>query len=134
LKAQLVVEHCTRRILGTVYGRARVHNLRLFKSSCTRFAPWVKCLADKGYQGIKRVHANSQTPPKKPPRGRLYAEQKRVNRQLARQRIIVEHVNRRLKVFRMLAGPYRNRRRRFGLRLSLLAGIYNFELSLPALA
>ncbi|AGY59724.1 transposase [Gloeobacter kilaueensis JS1] len=50
------------------------------------------------------------------------------------QRIVVEHVNRRLKVFRILAGPYRNRRRRFGLRLSLLAGIYNYELSLPALA
>jgi transposase len=106
----------------------------LFKDSRTRLAPWVKCLADKGYQGIKKVHAYSQTPTKKPPRGRLNDEQKRANRELARQRIVVEHVNRRLKVFRILAGPYRNRRRRFGLRLNLMAGIYNFELTLPALA
>lgn len=115
-------------------GRGRIHDLRLFKGSRIHFAPWVKCLADKGYQGIKKVHANSQTPMKKPPRGQLNAEQKRVNRALARQRIVVEHVNRRLKVFRILAGPYRNRRRRFGLRLNLMAGIYNFELSLPALS
>lgn len=127
-----MVEHGTRQILSTVCGRGRIHDLRLFKSSRTQFAPWVKCLADKGYQGIKKVHPNSQTPMKKPPRGQLTAEQKRVNRALSRLR--VEHVNRRLKVFRLLAGPYRNRRRRFGLRLNLIAGIYNFELSLPALA
>ncbi|AGY58705.1 transposase [Gloeobacter kilaueensis JS1] len=134
LKAQLVVEPKSRRILSTVCSRGRLHDLRVFKNSRTRFAPWVKCLADKGYQGLRKVHANSQTPSKKPLRGQLSVEQKRGNRAVARQRIVVEHVNRRLKVFRILAGPYRNRRRRFGLRLSLLAGIYNYELSLSALA
>ena len=75
-----------------------MHDLRLFKDSRTRLAPWVKCLADKGYQGIKKVHAHSQTPTKKPPKGLLNDEQKRANRELARERIVVEHVNRRLKV------------------------------------
>ncbi|MCX5961626.1 MAG: IS5/IS1182 family transposase, partial [Cyanobacteria bacterium] len=31
---------------------------------------------------------------------------------------------------RILSSRYRNRRRRFGLRLNLIAGIYNYELSL----
>ncbi|TRU86788.1 MAG: IS5/IS1182 family transposase, partial [Microcystis novacekii Mn_MB_F_20050700_S1] len=35
---------------------------------------------------------------------------------------------RRLKIFRILSSRYRNRRRRFGLRLNLIAGIYNYEL------
>ena len=129
-----MVQQGTGKILRTVCGKGRMHDLRLFKHSRTRFAEGVKCLADKGYQGILKVHSNSQTPKKKPPKGQLNAEQKRQNRALVRQRIIMEHVNRVLKVFRILAGPYRNRRRRFGLRLNLIAGIYNFELSLKGLA
>jgi hypothetical protein len=45
-------------------------------------------------------------------------------------RIVVEHVIGRLKVFRILSERYRNRCRRFNLRFNLIAGIYNYELSL----
>jgi hypothetical protein len=41
----------------------------------------------------------------------------------------VEHVNRRLKIFKILSDPYRNRHRRFGLRSNLIAGISNYELA-----
>ncbi len=61
--------------------------------------------------------------------GQLTPEQKAFNRQLARQRVGIEHVNRRLKIFRILSGRYRNRRHRFGLRCNLIAGLYNFERS-----
>lgn len=44
--------------------------------------------------------------------------------------MVVEHVNRRLKIWRILAEHYRNRRKRFGLRFNLLAGLYNYELAL----
>lgn len=55
----------------------------------------------------------------------LSTEQKRANRERARARIVIEHVNRHLKVFRILSERYCNRRRRFGLRLNLIAAIYN---------
>ncbi len=55
----------------------------------------------------------------------LTEEQKLVNRQLAKVRIIVEHVIRALKIFKMLAFRYRNRRKRFALRFNLIAAIYN---------
>jgi len=42
----------------------------------------------------------------------------------------VEHVIGKLKIFKILSDRYRNRRRRFGLRFNLIAGIYNFELKL----
>jgi hypothetical protein len=42
-------------------------------------------------------------------------------------RISVEHVIRRFKSFRLFSGRYRNRRKRFGLRLNLIAGLLNYE-------
>ena len=86
-------------------------------------------MQDKGYQGIQQLHANSRLPYKKPKGGKLTPEEKAHNRDLARQRVIIEHVNRCLKIFRILAERYRNRRRRFGLRCNLIAALYNFELT-----
>ncbi len=45
-------------------------------------------------------------------------------------RVVAEHVNRRLKIFKILAKHYRNRRKRVALRFNLLAGLYNYELPL----
>jgi hypothetical protein len=42
------------------------------------------------------------------------------------------HINCRLKIFRILAERYRNRRRRFGLRFNLIAAILNSELAIPS--
>ena len=52
------------------------------------------------------------------------------NRVLASYRIVVENIIRCLKVFRILSSVYR--RRRFGLRFNLIAGIYNRDLQLKA--
>jgi DDE superfamily endonuclease len=82
----------------------------------------------KGYQGVQHLHALSTTPHRKPPRGQLTPEQRRANHLLAQQRVIVEQVICCLKVFRILAGRYRQRRKRFGLRLRLIASLYNFGL------
>jgi hypothetical protein len=87
-------------------------------------------LVDQGYQGIQKLHANSQVSQKKPRKGSLSDEAKKRNRQLARQRVIGEHVHRKLKIFKILADRYRNRRKRFGLRFNLIAGLYNYELKL----
>jgi hypothetical protein len=87
-------------------------------------------LADKGYQGIKNIHDLSYTPVKKSKKKSLSSTEKDYNRQLAKHRIYVEHVIRCLKVFRILAQTYRNRRRRFGLRFNLIAGLYNRGLNL----
>ncbi len=90
-------------------------------------------MVDKGYQGIQKLHANSQVPQKKPRKGTLSDEAKKRNRELARQRVIGEHVHRKLKIFKILADRYRNRRKRFSLRFNLIAGLYNYELRLASL-
>lgn len=90
----------------------------------------VECWADKGYQGIQKIHANSRIPQKKPAKGQLAKFTKKENRELAKKRVLIENVFSHLKVFRILQGRYRNRRKRFGLRFNLIASIYNFELHL----
>lgn len=91
----------------------------------------IKILGDKGYQGIQKLHANSQTPKKKPRKSQLSISDKNSNQQLARTRVIGENIHCKLKVFKILSDRYRNRRKRFGLRFNLIAGLYNYELRLP---
>ena len=122
-----MIDSSSKRVICVAIGTGRRHDLGLLKASKTRFAEKVVVKADKGYQGIKKVHGRSETPHKKPRGGQLSDEQRVENRLLARERIVVEHVNRRFKVFRVLSERYRNRRSRYGLRVNLVAGIYNLD-------
>ncbi len=130
LKTQVILEQKTLKIICLGHGKGKTHDFRLFKTSGVKFRELVKVIADKGYQGIAKIHELSETPIKKPKGGKLTKEQKKYNRELNRLRIVVEHVNRRLKIFKILSYRYRNRHRRFGLRSNLIAGIYNYELAL----
>lgn len=88
----------------------------------------IKAQADSGYQGITALHKNSETPKKKPKGGKLTDEEKRENRRISHERILIENINAKIKVFKIMKYPYRNRRRRHGLRLNLICGIVNFEV------
>jgi len=82
---------------------------------------------DSGYQGIAEIHKNSETPKKKPKGGELTQEEKSENRRISRERILIENVNAKIKVFKIMANKYRNRRKRHNLRTNLICGIINFE-------
>ncbi len=86
-------------------------------------------LGDTGYQGIQKRHERSTIPRKKKRGFELSKEDKRFNHALSSKRIFVEHVIGRLKRFKIISDRYRNRRKRFGLRFNLIAGIYNYELA-----
>ena len=120
----------TKQILRTNFCNGKKHDLRLFKENQIKLPEQVKILGDSGYQGIKIIHPNSQTPIKSSKLIKLTKDQKKENRQLSSQRISVEHANREIKIFKITSERYRNRRKRFGLRVNLIAGWYNFELGL----
>ena len=126
----MIVNKQTAQIIATAFAKGRVHDFQLFKNSQIGIVRQTVCLADTGYQGLTKLHANSQTPQKKSKHHPLTPDDKASNRDLARRRIPVEHVIGRLKVFRILSERYRNRRKRFGLRFNIIAAIYNFELEL----
>lgn len=129
LKTQVVFGQKSNQIICLAHSKGKTHDFKLFKNSRTKFHKLLKVIADKGYQGISKIHDLSETPIKKPKGKKLTKDQKKYNRELNRSRIAVEHVNRRLKIFKILSYPYRNRHRRFGLRSNLIAGIYNYELA-----
>jgi IS5 family transposase len=116
-----------RRIVATAFAPGKVHDFALFKRSGAAPAKETGCLGDSGYQGLRKLHGNSCTPRKASKHRPLTPDDQIYNRTLARQRIVVEHIIRRLKVFRLLSERYRNRRKRFGLRFNLIAALYNLE-------
>lgn len=118
----------TKQIISTAIGKGRIHDFRLFKESKTAIHPSVKSLTDSGYQGIQKIHSNCDKPIKGTKKKPLSLEDKEHNHQIGSKRVMVEHVIRRIKIFKIVAAPYRNRRKRFGLRMNLIAAIYNFEL------
>ena len=124
-----MIDKKRKKILYVLVGKGREHDFKLFKRSNIEFAELSEVLGDRGYQGLQHFHANSQTPQRKPPKQPLSKAAKRANRELASLRITVEHVIRDLKIFRILKETYRNKRRRFGLRLHLIAAIGNLTYS-----
>ena len=85
-------------------------------------------LTDTGYQGLQKIHANTAMPKKKSKKKPLSSEEKQQNRELSSQRVLNEHIIGKIKRFKIVADKYRNRRKRFGLRFNLIAGICNYEL------
>jgi len=131
-KAQVIVNRQSKAILATAFAKGKTHDFQLFKASRSALCKSICGLADAGYQGLAKLHGNSQTPVKKSKHHPLTAAQKASNRALSHERIAVEHVIRALKIFRILSERYRNRRKRFGLRFNLIAASYNSELQQPA--
>lgn len=131
IKTQVRICQRTRQILDTRFAKGARHDFSLYKHSQVRLPKKTKCLADSGYQGMTDLpqHKRARTPMKKPKGAQLSDEQKAANRALARERVVVEHVIRELKIFRILSERYRNRRRRFMLRVNLIAGLYNYKLT-----
>jgi transposase len=105
-----------------------MHDFRLFIQNRLALLPQTQCLADSGYLGLTKQHDNSRLPHKKNKLHPLAPEQKAQNRQLAKERFVIEHIIRSLKIFRLLSERYRNRRKRFGLRFNLIAARHNHEL------
>ena len=89
--------------------------------------PNTKVQTDTGYQGIQHLHAHTELPKKRSKKQPLSQQEKRNNRRISSERIANEHVIGALKRFKIIADKYRNRRKRFGLRFNLIAGIYNLE-------
>ena len=93
-----------------------------------RIKETIKVYADSGYQGICKIHKNSQLPKKNSKKKSLTKQDKKDNHNISSERVLVENVIRKIKVFKLMAEKYRNRRKRFTLRLSLISAIINYEL------
>lgn len=133
MKSQMVVDKKSEQIICTDFCQGKTHDFRLFKESKLPIHPKTKTLADSGYTGINKLHANAEVPKKRSKKNPLTKEDKLNNRSLSSQRVLSENAISRVKKFRITSERYRNRRKRFGLRFNLVCGIHNFELNLAQL-
>jgi hypothetical protein len=117
------------RILCLNFSNGKKHDFRLFKESGVHAGSSTEFETDTGYTGITAIHPNSILPKKRSKNHPLTEEEKRNNRIISRKRIYAEHAICFVKRFRILSERYRNRRKRFALRFSLLVGICNFDMS-----
>ena len=123
----MVVDKARQKIICTAFSNGRRHDFRLFKESRTRIHPGVQACVDTGYQGLQKIHAQTEIPKKKKKKQPLTKQDKRKNREIAQKRVLNENVIGVLKRFKIISDRYRNRRKRFALRFNLIAGIYNWE-------
>lgn len=130
LKTQIAINGDTLQILALDFSNGKRHDFRILKESNLRIHQQIIINVDNGYSGISAIHGKCLLPKKKSKKKPLTKIDKRNNNKLSSQRVFVEHVIGKLKIFKILSDRYRNRRKRFGLRFNLIAGIYNFELNL----
>jgi len=124
----LIVNANNNEIICTAHAEGSTHDFKLYEASIgSAVADDIIMRGDSGYQGILKFHKNSETPKKKPKGGVLTEEEKAENRRISSNRMLIENINAKIKVFKITANKYRNRRKRFALRISLICSILNLE-------
>ena len=128
MKAQVVVDRATRKVICTAFGFGKKQDFRFFKKSKMHMHPDMLAETDTGYVGIKKIHDNSILPKKRTKNKPLTSEDKAFNRKISSSRGTNEHAIGFIKRFRIVTEKYRNRRKQFRLRFNLITGICNYEL------
>jgi len=131
MKFQVVIDRGTEQIICADMLNGKAHDGTIFKETL-HIHPNVIVLGDSGYRGIQKVHANTLLPVRhKEDIAKLSDREKGLrkvwNRMISSVRMKVEHVIGRIKVFKIVAEKYRNRRKRLHMRFNLICGIVNFE-------
>jgi len=99
----------------------------LFKESKLAINEEIESKVDLGYIGIDKFHTHCEIPKKSSKNYKLTKEDKKANQEKAAKRIYVEHVNAKIKTFQILKQKYRNRRKRYNLRVNLICALINFD-------
>ena len=118
-----------REILNVYNDLGTVHDFRMFKESLADILPKdILALLDSGYQGINDYLPNAVIPFKASKKHPLTEEQKAFNTELARLRVVIEHINRELKIFRICKETYRGKGDRGLLRVKLISSLFNHRV------
>jgi hypothetical protein len=126
----VVVDKKTKKVICTAFNNGKKHDFKLFKESKVRWIKERSGLTDSGYTRIKKLQNNTRLPKKSSKKKPLTREKKKLNQLISSERVVNENVIGSLKRFKIVSDRYRNRRKRFGLRFNLIAGIHNFEIKI----
>jgi DDE superfamily endonuclease len=90
---------------------------------CTK----IKILADLGFLEIKKERENSVTPDKKTKLKPLTDLQKAENKKQASKRVMIEHINRDCKIFRICGNKYRGKHKNYETNWQLIDAIVSLK-------
>jgi hypothetical protein len=129
LKTQVIIERNTKKILDVQEAKGSVHDFTVYKDSIgSSVSKSIPLDADLGYLGIGKYHRNSFIPIKSSKKHRLSEGEKAYNKKLARRRVVIEHINAKIKTFKSMAYPYRGHyHNRHSLRMALICGLINYD-------
>jgi len=127
IKVQLIVCLMKLQILSVICRKGHVHDFRILKESKVKIHPDIKKIGDSGFQGMDKLYQNSHTPIKKTKNKPLTKEDKQYNRALSQQRVRIENVNRRCKIFRITKETYRGKHKNYRKTWNIIAGLVNLR-------
>lgn len=110
--------------------KGRTHDYEMFKRRNPKLPPNIELGGDSGFQGIQKDFPNLKTriPIKKPKGGKLTKEQKKYNRKLAKERVVVENSIGKGKRFKIFGEKFRGRLKRYDMRIEIVYGLVNFKM------
>lgn len=131
VKTQIMVNKKGLILHKTKHKNGKKHDYDLFKKTKPPpIPPKVKIGVDLGYYGIEKDYPdlNVNIPVKKPKGKELTKKQKRQNKKLRKERVVVEHTISRMKKFRIMGDEFRNKLTRYDRMTSIVCGLVNFTL------
>lgn len=121
LKNQIVIDDNSRICSVSKSVEGKKHDKKLYEESRVQTKKKSCIKGDLGYLGTERITVSKKKPKKK----ELTEEEKNSNKQFSKERIKIEHVFGKMKVFQILSQRFRNPRAKHALIFKNVAGLYN---------
>jgi len=131
VKTQIMVNKKGLILHKTQHKNGKKHDYHVFKKKGPPpIPPDVEVGVDLGYQGIEKDYPDMKVkiPVKKPKGKELTKKQKRQNKKLRKERVIVEHTISKMKKYRIMGEEFRNRLTRYDRMTSIVCGLVNFTV------
>lgn len=121
LKNQIVIDNKSKIRVVSKSVEGKKHDKKLYDESKIITTEKSKIKGDLGYLGAERI----TIPKKKPKKKELTKEEKTSNKAFSKERIKIEHVFGKMKIFQILSQRFRNPRHTHELKFKNIAGLYN---------
>jgi hypothetical protein len=131
VKTQIMVNKKGVILNKTKHQNGKKHDYDMFKKKGPPpLPPEVETGVDLGYLGIEKDYPDMKVkiPVKKPKGKELTKKQKRQNKKLRKERVVVEHTISRMKKYRIMGEEFRNRLTRYDRMTSIVCGLVNFTV------
>ena len=113
IKVLLVVCLLTNLIRAIRFNIGQTHDFEMYKKADFDLSNSLKISVDLGFLGIKNLHENVEIPTKSSRLKPLTDEQKHENKNKSSKRVIIEHVNRNCKIFKICGNRYRGKHKNY---------------------